>query len=279
MSNEDIKTYLGSLPNESNNDILGIDLVLLKGFVPYISISLANVISKSLKSGAFEQNWKNARVTPICTDGGDINDKNNYRPISVIDHIAKIEPLVSYQTTDFLEEHSFISMDQSAYLNRHSTQTSLHRVTDDWLENVNDCAITGTCLLDILTCFDSINHSIRLKKLDMYGITSTEQIVKFHQETSEFCYITCGVPQGSVPGPIFFLLFINDISSFAVEACVLNMHADDVIIYTSETSKDELECRLQGCIDNISNWYSMNKLYVDNKKSNVMVIGSKWQLK
>ena len=149
MSNEDIKTYLGSLPNESNNDILGIDLVLLKGFVPYISISLANVISKSLKSGAFEQNWKNSRMTPICTDGGDINDKNNYRPISVIDHIAKIEPLVSYQTTDFLEEHSFISMDQSAYLKIHSTQSSLHRVTDDWLENVNDCAITGTCLLDI----------------------------------------------------------------------------------------------------------------------------------
>ena len=125
----------------------------------------------------------------------------------------------------------------------------------------------------------------------MYAITSTEltllssylrgrkQVVKFHQETSEFCYITCGVPQGSVPGPIFFLSFINDISSFAVEACVLNMYTDDVIIYTSETSKDELECRLQVCIDNISNWYSMKKLCVDNEKSNVMVIGSKWQLK
>ena len=79
--------------------------------------------------------------------------------------------------------------------------------------------------------------------------------------------------------PIFSLLFINDISGFAVEACVLNMYADDVIIYTSETSKDELECRLQVCIDNISNWYSMNKLCINNKKFNVMVIGSKWQLK
>ena len=101
MSNEDIKTYLGSLPNKSNNDILGMDLVLLRESAPYISISLANVINKSLKSGAFEQNWKNARVTPIYKDGGDINDKNNYRPISVIDHIAKIEPLVRYHTIDF----------------------------------------------------------------------------------------------------------------------------------------------------------------------------------
>ena len=65
MSNEDIKTYLGSLPNISNNNILGMDFVLLRVSAPYMSISLSNVISKSLKLCAFEQNWKNARVTPI----------------------------------------------------------------------------------------------------------------------------------------------------------------------------------------------------------------------
>ena len=73
--------------------------------------------------------------------------------------------------------------------------------------------------------------------------------------------------------------FFNDISQFAVEACVLNMYADDVIIHTSAVSKDELECRLQVCIDNISNWYSMNKLCINKNKSSVMVFGSKWQLK
>ena len=102
MCNEDIKTYLGSLPNKLNNDILGMGLVLLRESVPYISISLANVMNKSLKSGVFEQDWKNARVTPIYNDDGDINDENNYRPVSVIDHIAKmIESLVSYQIIDF----------------------------------------------------------------------------------------------------------------------------------------------------------------------------------
>ena len=101
MSNEDIKTYLGSLPNKSNNDIMGMHLVLWRESAPYISISLANVINKSLKPGVFEQDWKNAGMTPIYKDDGDINDENNYRPISVIDHIAKmIESLVSYQITD-----------------------------------------------------------------------------------------------------------------------------------------------------------------------------------
>ena len=102
MSSTDIVTYLRSLPNRSNNDILGTDIVLLKESAPYISTSLANVINKSLESGVFEQDWKNARVTPIYKDDGDINDVNNHRPISVIGHIAKmIESLVIYQIIDF----------------------------------------------------------------------------------------------------------------------------------------------------------------------------------
>ena len=128
-------------------------------------------------------------------------------------------------------------------------------------------------------------------KLEMYGFTDKElnwfssylsgrkQVVKFNHETSEYCDITCGVPQGSVLGPILFLLFINDISNFTVEGCVLNMYADDVIIYTSAMSRDELERKLQCCIDSISEWYNMNKLCINKKKSSVMVIGSKSQLR
>ena len=101
MFNEDTKTYLGSPPNKSSNDILQMDLVLLRESAQYLPISLANVINESLKSGIFEHDWKNARVTHIYKDDGDINDKNNYRQISVIDHIAKmIESLVSYQIID-----------------------------------------------------------------------------------------------------------------------------------------------------------------------------------
>ena len=86
----------------------------------------------------------------------------------------------------------------------------------------------------------------------VHGITSTEpkrfssyirgrKQVKLHQETSEFCYSTCGVPHRSVLGPIMFLSFINDISNFTVEGCVLNTYADDVIIYTSATFGSNLQ--------------------------------------
>ena len=102
MPSADIVACMGSLLNRSNNDISGLDLVLLKESTPYIPISLANMINKYLESGVFEQEWKGVRVTPIYKDDGDIDDENNYSPISVIGHIAKMtESLVGYQNIDF----------------------------------------------------------------------------------------------------------------------------------------------------------------------------------
>ena len=91
VSNRDIEKYLSSQHKKSNNDILGMDVVLLKEPALYISESLARVINKSLESAVFEQDWKNARVSPIYKDDGNVNDENNCRPISVIGHIAKMD--------------------------------------------------------------------------------------------------------------------------------------------------------------------------------------------
>ena len=113
-------------------------------------------------------------------------------------------------------------------MKRHSTQTSLHRVIDDWLEQINDNSLIGACLLDVSKC-------------------------------SEFNEIYSGVPQGSVLGPLLFLLFINDVSNFTTDGCVLNMDADDVIIYTSAATSDDLQLKLQRYVDSIYHWYFRNK--------------------
>ena len=91
--------------------------------------------------------------------------------------------------------------------------------------------------------------------------------------------ISSGVPQGSVLGPFLFLLFINDISNFAANGCLINLFADDTIIYTCGDSIDEVQNKLQTCLDNICNWYNRNRLVINIEKSKVMIIGSTWQLK
>ena len=87
------------------------------------------------------------------------------------------------------------------------------------------------------------------------------------------------MPQGSVLGPVLFLLFINDISNFAANCCLINLFADDTIIYTRGDSIEEVQNKLQTCLDNIYKWYSRNRLLINIDTSKVMIIGSIWQLK
>ena len=131
ISFQDIHFYLNSMTNKHENDILGMDIKLLKIACPVISKSLAYVVNSSLDNGIVHEDWNKARVTPVYKNEGENNDDNNFKPILVISHIAKmIESYVSNQIIKYLG-HAFISIDQSAYLKRHSTQTSLHRVIDD----------------------------------------------------------------------------------------------------------------------------------------------------
>ena len=123
--------------------------------------------------------------------------------------------------------------------------TSLHRIIDDWLDNINEDQITGVCFLDICKCFDTINHSILQLKLSMYGIKHQElkwfssyldnrmQAVLCHNELSFFVDVTCGVPQVFALGPFLFLLFISDISQVTTDGCLTNLYADDSMIYAS----------------------------------------------
>ena len=137
--------------------------------------------------------------------------------LCLIGHIAKlVEQLIRNQRVAYSDEHSFITPDQFAYLKGHSTQTSLHRVIDDWLENVNESQITGNCKLDIAKCFDPIDHDLLLKKLSLYGIKNVElEWFKsyLHQrlcngKLSSFVDNSSGVQQGSVIGPFLFLLLL-----------------------------------------------------------------------
>ena len=148
---EAVYNDLQSLDCESNSDVLNLDTKLLKLSANVICKSLTHLFNLSLNSKIIPGEWKLARITPIYKGTGDIHLETNYRPISVLSHIAKIfERRVHEQLVHYLEFHSLITPYQSAYLKKHPTVTCLHRVVDDMCESIDDRLVCGVCFFKIL---------------------------------------------------------------------------------------------------------------------------------
>ena len=282
---------LHSLDGDSGNDVLQLDAKLLRMSADVICRTLTHLYNISLSSKIIPGEWKLARITPIYKGSGDVHRETNYRPISVLSHVAKIfERNVHEQIVNYLEHHCFITPYQSAYLKKHSTVTCLHRVIDDMCENIDDGLVCGVCFLDIEKCFDTIDHDILLQKLKWYGIDGHEldwfksylydrkQCVRVDNITSDVTSCPIGVPQGSILGPILFLLYVNDFAQY-IENQNCNIFADDAMIYSFGRDIPEMESNLQCALNSLTPWYSANRLSISAQKSAVMLIGKQSQVK
>ena len=232
--------------------------------------------------------WKHSIITPKFKKGVPSNP-SNYRPIALTCTCCKIlESIISSQLTDFLLSHKLLNKQQHGFLKRHSTSTNLLDSINDWSISLRNQSSTIVAYVDFQRAFDSLSHNKLIHKLISYGIsgnllywiqsflTNRTQIVRVGNHLSNPCPVSSGVPQGSVLGPILFILFINDVTDSFHDTVYAQLFADDIKIYTTLTHPSDYTS-FQNHLDLIHTWSSTWQLPISHSKCNVFEIGKRFQ--
>ena len=247
--------------------------------------TIINIINFSLSEGIFPSSFKQAIVHPLLKKPAlPDDDLNNFRPISNLNFISKIlEKVVASRIQSHLLSNSLSSSFQSAYRMFHSTETTLLGIHNDLILAMDRGEVTSLILLDLSAALDTVDHSILLHRLQhwfgLHGtslnwfssyLTSRSQAVSVQNSTSSFSNLSCGVPQGSVLGPLHFTLYTTPLGSVISKNSIkYHLYADDTQLYISFTpsnSTSSLEI-LSNTFSDILSWMNANKLLLNPSKT------------
>ena len=230
-----------------------------------------------------------ANVIPL-KKGGDPTDVNNLRPVSLLPLPGKLaERIMHSHLSKYIEENNFLNKNQGGFRKNHSVSTTA-KFVDDILVGLNNKQYTVATFIDLKKVFDTINHMILIKKLPHFGINdkiiswiknylkNRKQKCTVNGRTSCEREITCGVPQGSILGPLLFLLFINDIDQNLIHSKV-QLYADDTVLYACHDLEGFAHQWVVEDIGLLMRWCCNNRLTININKTKVMLFGTKNMLK
>ena len=287
ITTELIIKYVKSL---SDNVATGPDNVPTYAIKQAISIAaghLTFVINSFFSNGEFPDAWKMARVTPIFKSG-EQDLVINYRPISILPALSKIvERHVFLSLSSWFNKYNLLFSSQSSYRKHHSCITAMVNLVDQLIANMDDKLISSLLMIDLSKAFDTINHELLITKLSIYGVspsslkwfkaylTSRRQYVRIDNVDSNSQIIRHGVPQGSILGPLLFIIFMNDINLVPISDCELHLYADDTTMLTCSPTMDQLMTTTNQALTTIVDWFLKNKLIVNLKKTECMTVMTK----
>ena len=258
----------------------GLPPLLLKECAKGIAPSLAQLFNRSFALGKVPEEWKRAHIIPVFK-GGDKNLPTNYRPVSLLSIISKVqERLVYDKLYRFLDP--VLSLRQSGFRKKDGTEFQLIRLVQSWSELLDTSHYVGAVFFDLKKAFDKVWHKGLLAKLAAAGVSDsalcwfrdflsnrTHQTVVGNSFSSPLAP-SAGVPQGAILSPLLFLVYVNDLPA-VVSGGEINLFADDTSVYTASKDPQSLQRQLQQAVDAVHCWMEKWLVTVNPLKSALMV--------
>lgn len=282
---EHLQKIVMELPKKRGTEE-GITSDILKAVFYVIKEEFVDIINNSLRDGCCPEGWKTSTIIPIPKIEK-ARKASEFRPINMLPIFEKVlELVVKKQIETFFEDNCIITEHQSGFRKQYSCETAIQTVIDEWKLTVSEAKMVGVIFMDLKRAFETIDRERLLEKLYQYGIRGTAlewlrsylknrtQQVRFNNEWSTLLATEYGVPQGSVLGPLLFIIYINDIIKVCPEGCSIKMFADDTLVYVTGESSAELERKMNMAFVTVEKWMNTNKLKMNAGKTKYMIVRS-----
>ena len=275
---EQINTNKSSGINNINAQVVKDSLIALNK-------QFTNMINTSLSASKFPEDWKKANVVPI-PKGGDPTEVGNYRPISLLPIPGKVlEKVVHKQMEDYTEERDLIDDSQYGFRKSRSTMQAISQLLGHVNSSMNVGSSTVALFIDFKKAFDCLQYPVLLSKvkalnfsnqvIDWLGsyLSNQSQTITANGGRSTPLTVKQGVPQGSILGPLLYLVYANDIAG-AITKSKFTLYADDTVIYSSSKNINRAIANIQHDLNELTNWCKTNSIFINPNKTKYIIFSN-----